>query len=991
MGYRFIYFLILASVLIINFSGCGGGARDRDGEHQDGKIDTNVAMHMRKDNKDPVLHIGKYRRDLQDNDFDLNSIDWEYDNLEGLKIHVDEKYLYLQFTHNSTAINIQFFIDIDDNPHTGNQSENGADYMVENGHLYESTDINSWKWKSIGDVRSVIKVGQSDAIAIKLSDLKNRSVIFKANAQALNESWSPFVMSPFDGRKSIYTDKHTIDWKQVPIYSTNADKKVKIFDTDDNIYIYVEQDSFPAHIQVYIDSDNNPLTGYTSGSWNNFGRDYLIEDGYLYHYNAQEGWGWEFIDTIQKIRKDADKATLEITIPKKKLINYKQKIKVGIQTNNKTWTDTILSPKGEVSEYLLKPLADEKSIEISEVMAANSHTIVDPDYFQFSDWIELHNKSNHSVDISGYKLSDTLNVPKWTIPDNTVMPPDGYLLVWADKKENEDNIEQALHCNFKLKMSGEAVALFDKSDKQIYAFEYLKQAPDLSVAVQNGEEVYMNPSPNKKNREIHSSAILSKKPTFSLEEGIYPQSRTLVLSSSENSTIYYTLDGSIPTINSTKYSTQISVDKTMSVRAISVENGRFASSVVTKSYVIGEDIDMPVVFISTDDKYLNDDTIGIYTVGTNGKDLGECGNDTAIIANYVQKWERPAHITLFEENKKAVLSQDIGISISGECSRQHAQKSFHIKADDKYGKGKFSYQIFPDKKIKKFKRFKLRNAGQDFIKAHMRDALIQTVTKNQMNLNYEAYRPSVVFLNGKYWGIYGIREKLGTEYLKENYGAKKVDFLEGDSLVKKGSADSYLQLNDYLRVYSLESNENYNYVASLIDIDNYIDYLIANIYSGNIDRAGSNLAYWKERKKGAKWKWLLHDTDFGFGLYSNYGVDHNALNMSIATDGDAWPNPQWSTLLFRKLLENSGFKSKFKARFIQQLDTTFLPNRVNGIIDQISSKLDSQIEKHIDRWRVNDQYSYAVNNKEDWKKEVEKLKDYATKRPDIIKLQLEAF
>ncbi len=989
MGYRFIYFWVLAFGLIISFSACGGGHKDSG--DQKSEIDSNIAMHMRKDSKDPVLHIGHYSRNLQDNDFDLSSVDWEYDNLEGLKIHVDQEYLYLKFTHNSLSSNIQFFLDIDDNPHTGNRSEGGADYMVENGHLYESTDINSWGWKSIGAVKSVIKVGQSDSIAIKLSELKNKSIVFKANAQALNENWSPSVMSPFDGRKSIYTDKHTIDWEKVAIYSTNGDKKVKIFDTDDNIYIYVEQGNFPAHIQIYIDSDNNPLSGYTSSSWSNFGRDYLIEDGYLYRYNATEGWGWEFIDTIQKIRKEADRATLEITIPKKKLENYTQKIKVGIQTNNKTWSDTILSPKGEVSEYILKPLEDKNYIEISEVMAANSHTILDPDYFQFSDWIELHNKSNHDIDISGYKLSDTLNVPKWTIPEGTTIAADGYMLIWADKKENEDNIEKSLHCDFKLKMNGEAVALFDKNEKQIYAFEYLKQAPDLSVAIQNGEEVYMNPTPGMSNGQIYNSAILSKKPTFSLEESFYPIAKTLVLSSLENSTIYYTLDGSIPTINSKQYSEEISIDKTMSVRAISVRNGKFASSVVTKSYVIGEDIDMPVVVISTDDKYLNDDTIGIYTVGTNGKDLGECGNDNPIVANYVQEWERSAHMTFFEEDKKAVLSQDVGIKISGECSRAHAQKSFHIKADDKYGKGKFSYQIFPDKDIKKFKRFKLRNAGQDFIKAHMRDALIQTITKNQMNLNYEAYRPCVLFLNGEYWGVYGIREKLGKEYLKENYGAKKVDLLEGDSLIKEGSADSYIELSDYLKINSLESDENYDYVASKIDIDNYIDYLIANIYSGNIDRAGSNLTYWKEKREGSKWRWLLHDTDFGFGLYSNYGVEHNALEMATAADQDSWPNPAWSTLLFRKLLENSGFKSKFKERFVQHLDTTFLPQRVMGIIDQMALKIDPQIERHIDRWRINDKYSYAVNSKEDWQQHIEKLKDYALKRPDIIKLQLDTF
>ncbi len=105
---------------------------------------------MTKDTSEVVSHIGKFQRDVLQNDFDIASIAWEYDSLEGLKMHVDSAALYLQFTHNSTAPNIQFFLDIDDNAQSGNHDEAGADYMVENGYLYESTKINDWGWKEIG-------------------------------------------------------------------------------------------------------------------------------------------------------------------------------------------------------------------------------------------------------------------------------------------------------------------------------------------------------------------------------------------------------------------------------------------------------------------------------------------------------------------------------------------------------------------------------------------------------------------------------------------------------------------------------------------------------------------------------------------------------------------------------------------------------------------------------------------------------------------------
>ncbi len=977
MGRKYLHTTIVAAITTVGFglSGCGGTSTT-----------TTMAQHMRQDNSKAVPYIGKYQRAVVQNDFDVAAIDWEYDNLEGLKIHVASDALYLQFVHNSAAPNIQFFLDIDDNAQSGNRDEGGADYMVENGYLYASTSINDWGWKEIGPVKSVIDDGRSDTIMIDTGKLKNRSVVFKVNAQALNASWHPEVSSPQDGTKSIYSQKNSIDWSKVDLYSNNAEKKVKLFDTEDNLYVNIEMLSFPEHTQVYIDSDNSAQTGYSSSSWSSFGRDFLIEDSYLYHYTGQGDWGWEFVDTITRVRTAKDKATLTLTIPKYKLGTLAKKIKVGVETNTKDWMQTTHIPSDVISEYTLKvknpPV--QGGIEISEVMAANAHTILDPDYYAFSDWIELHNKGNVAVDIGGYKLSDTLNDPKWTIPTNTIISADGYLLVWADKKDKK---KIALHTNFKLKAKGEAVALFDAFGKSIDAFEYKKQVADISISKQG----YMNPTPNASNDAYHDSAILAQAPSFSLAEGFYNNTQ-LALSGAEN--IYYTTDGSIPTVHSQRYVAEIGIDKTMSVRAINIEAGKFPSVVATKTYIIGEEaMHLPVIAISTDDKYLDDETIGIYTFGSNGKKMKDCGDEVeGLKANFVQKWERPAHMTFFEEDGNAVLSQDIGLKISGQCSRQYAQKSLQLKADSKYGDKMFDYQVFPDKDIKKFERLKLRNGGQDFIKSHMRDALAQMITKDKMHLNYEAYRPAVVFLNGKYYGVYGLREKMGKEYLKENYGVKKVDLLEDDTLVEEGSSEDYDALNEYLRDHSLVSNDTYNHVASQIDIDNYIDYMIVNIYVGNTDWPGTNLVFWKEAKEGKKWQWLLHDMDFGFGLYSQWGVKHNTLALATAVEGADvdWPNPEWSTLLFRKLLENQSFKNQFKTRFTEQLHTTFAPTRVKGIVDGIAAKVAPQMQRHINRWQVNGIYSYAVNNKEDWQNEVNTLKSFAEQRPDIVQSQLDA-
>jgi len=637
------------------------------------------------------------------------------------------------------------------------------------------------------------------------------------------------------------------------------------------------------------------------------------------------------------------------------------------------------SKKTNPEEVVIK---DSSSLlEISEVLVSNTHTIIDEDYSSFSDWIELHNKSDKALDIGNYKLSDKAGVIKWVIPQNTIIKANSYLLIWADGKDKK---KKNLHTNFTLSDKGESVVLYDNKNKVIESFNYIKHTPDISLTAQNNKLVYMNPTPNKINSDTYSSVEASKNTNFSLNEGFYPSARTLTLSGDE---IYYTIDGSIPTKNSYRYTSPIQVNKTMSVRAINIENGKLPSLVSTKSYLIDEETTLPVFYISIDDYYLNDEKVGIYTQGTNGKTM-PCGEeDTDVTANYFQKWERPAHISFFEDDRSLKFSQDIGLKISGSCSRVFEQKSFQIKAKAKYGKKKFSYQMFPDKNIKEFSRLKLRNAGQDSVRAHMRDAVTHMLVKDDKNLylNYEAYRPCVVFLNGEYWGLYSIREKKGDDFIKNNYpnvNYKNIDMIEDYYEVKEGNSTVFDEF-----MYGSVVDGDYASITAQMDVDNFIDYMITNIYIANGDWPGTNILMWRENKEGVKWQWLLHDTDFGFGRYEEIAnVNYNALKIASTISNEAWPNPKISTSIFRKLLKNSTFKSSFKNRFNTKLSTTFSSSNVIKIIDDISSKINPEMERNFEKWEGD-----GVYNKNDWLQEVEKLRVFARKRAAIVKGHLNNF
>ncbi len=630
------------------------------------------------------------------------------------------------------------------------------------------------------------------------------------------------------------------------------------------------------------------------------------------------------------------------------------------------------------------------SVVINEVLAANAHTAIDPDFSKFSDYIELYNSGSKSIDLSGYKLSDKISEPKWTIPNGTLLPARSYMIFWADDKDSS-LLEH--HTNFKLKDKGEAVALFDPNGTLIDSLEFGKQKADISCTKNGGTIGYMYPTPNEENWDISNSSVLSGAPQFSKNSGFYDGLVSVSLTSENSAEIYYTVDGSYPTYGSIRYTVPISIDKTAVVRAMSVESGKFPSERVTHTYLINESTTLPVVSITTDEKYLWDDMIGIYADGINGapKVCGE-GN-----ANYMQEWERPANIEYFAKNKTVGFNQEIDLEISGTCTRELAQKSLAISADDIYGKDAISYKLFAEKDINVFKSFKLRNSGQDWWKTMFRDAMEQQLIKDDLDIDYQAYEPSIVFLNGEYWGIHNIREKKNEDYLANNYAdldPDKVDILYGDQEVKEGKADDYEVMIGYIEDNDLSNDTNYANVAAQIDINNYIDYQITQIYSANFDWPANNIRYWKEQKEGAKWRWMMDDQDAGFNLFDenpsgdpeDFGLTHDSLTFATAEDSDDWRNESWSTLLLRSLLANDTFKDTFVARYDALLTSTFKSSNVTALINEMKAVIEPEMQRHIDTWGDTGP-DYA--DMDQWNSNVEIMRNFANERPDIAKGHLD--
>jgi hypothetical protein len=458
-------------------------------------------------------------------------------------------------------------------------------------------------------------------------------------------------------------------------------------------------------------------------------------------------------------------------------------------------------------------------------------------------------------------------------------------------------------------------------------------------------------------------------PHFSVSGGFYSTSFNLTLTTdSTNEIIYYTLDGSEPTKNSVRYKQNIFISRTTVVRARSLKFDSLQSRVETHTYFINNTSTLPVISISTDPANLWDNDYGIYVLGDSAEPA-----DPHYGANYWQDWEKPIHIEMFETVGTEAFSMDAGVKIYGSWMRMLPQKSLAIFARKIYGTGKIKYKVFPDLPLDKFESIVLRNSGNDWNYTMFRDAMMHTLAKNT-GIDILAYRPAVVYLNGEYWGVHNIREKINEHYIANHYDVNpdSVDLLEYDGDIITGDNAKYKELIKYINSYNLSINSNYDHIKTLMDVDEYISYMVSEIYFDNTDWPGNNIKFWRSQSQSGKWRWIMYDTDFGFGLYRQNGFQNNSLEAATATNGPDWPNPPWSTLLLRKLLNNTDFKNSFINRYADYANSIFNADTVIKTIQKLKSIIEPEMPAHIQKWG-----SFTILN---WNENVRQLEEFANKR-----------
>ncbi|MFW5707895.1 MAG: CotH kinase family protein [Bacteroidota bacterium] len=667
-----------------------------------------------------------------------------------------------------------------------------------------------------------------------------------------------------------------------------------------------------------------------------------------------------------------------------------------------------------------------QQIVLNEMMASNALTISDEDG-DHKDWIEIFNPTNQAVDLLNFGLSDNPEEPfRWTFPQVTLQP-EQYLIIWASGKDRK--IPGApLHTNFSIRASGEDIVLTHSSGAQLDNIPPTQLPSDVSIgrnaASEAGWYFFNEPTPGEGNTSQVWQGI-TPTPVFSHQGGFYTNAFELTIGTAyENTQVYYTLDGALPTFSSDIYTENITIAcregdpntismiptnnnddpgppyfegwqppageifKVNVVRAMAVKENFLPSKVETHSYLVDElgvnRYSLPVFFINTNEEHFFDHYSGIYIPG-------EYNN----MFQRGREWERPINIAFFEKDGTLGFSDDMGVRIHGGTTRSRPRKSLRIYSRDEYGQSWLNYQLFPEKGIQQYKRFLLRNSGNDWDQSVFRDGFMQYLARD-LNLETQYYRPAIVFLNGEYWGIHNIRDRYDKHYIYSHYGLEEHEMtvLQRNAELAYGNPDGvhhYNQMVSFIGSNNMADNNNYAHVQSMMDTRSYIDERITGIYVMNTDWPGNNINFFRRLTDGydpmaapgldGRWRWHILDTDFGFWLNFFYvpGVDegaaHNTLAFATETNGPSWPNPPWSTFLLRSLLENNNFKNDFINRFADLLNTTLRAENVVAVIDSIEAKLQPEMQEHIDRWR-------RPTTLNEWHENIQRMRTFAQQRTD---------
>jgi hypothetical protein len=543
----------------------------------------------------------------------------------------------------------------------------------------------------------------------------------------------------------------------------------------------------------------------------------------------------------------------------------------------------------------------------------------------------------------------------------------------------------SLHTNFTLASNGFTLSLHNPSGGlSDLVYGYPLQTDHSRGRKSDGAPewvIFETPTPNDPNQTAPWYTSYAGVPTFEKPAGFYQGNQSISISGLPQTVIRFTIDGSIPTTASPLYTGPVFIDSSRVIRArlFSTNPQILPGKTITNTYFINENITLPVVSLASDPKNLFDWNTGIYVMGPNASP-----NFPYYGANFWQGWEKPGHTEFFEKGGKRGFYLDNILKIHGNWSKGFPQRSFRVQANDDYGQSMINYKIFPQKDIESFKAFNLRNAGIDWNTTHMRDGLMHRAVRNT-NADIMDHYPVVVFVNGRYFGVYEMRERQDEYYLAENHKVDKdkVDLLRFFGDVMAGSNKDFLSMVRYIATNDMSVQTKYDTVKNhLLDISNICDYFGTEIYYSNPDWLVNNIKFWRVNNPPGKWRYILWDLDGGLGLFSTPSTNLIPYITNSDTVSMYYGNPH--SFMMQSLFRNIEFRHYFINRYADLINTTFHPNNLGRLALSIHDEMLPEMARHFGKWGIPNSNPFGMGsslNVPMWENAFDSLMFFISVRP----------
>ncbi len=602
----------------------------------------------------------------------------------------------------------------------------------------------------------------------------------------------------------------------------------------------------------------------------------------------------------------------------------------------------------------------ESRIRINEVCAENDSFVYDAN-LKAGDYVELYNPTSIPVNLSELYLSDDLSGQMKSLSGSRI-PAKGYCLIWVSKGDNQFGINpggDSLFLTNSQKKVIDSVTVPALKKGQVYARDPLTSQWQLR-----------SPSPLKEN-DPNIARIAA--PEFSAESGFYQGEFSLSLSAREGYNIYYTLDSSTPEETDLLYTGPITVknvshqpdvyravqnvtkdwaaapspdpegtvDKAFVVRAVAIDEYGNRSDVITKSYFV----DMPqyqngyVLSLVTDPEGLFGEN-GIYVTGKE-YDAWYLGSQQGSepLPNFEKRgkpYEVETRVELFHND--LLMSQNAGMRIQGGTWRAIPLKRFMLYARKIYsGTQSFSFDLF-ENPVDSF-----------FMRIDFEDAFLQSLV-SQCGIGGLDAVPATVFLDGEYWYTTYLRERYTENYLAQKYQVHE-DSVTISSVVPQ-------EIYDFLNTHDLGTDADYQAFNEIVDIQNYITYLSANLYLCNMDTYfDHNVRLWKsvENRSSSygdgRWRYLIYDIDC-ISWYDDFEEGSGAYSVNSFTAPMGYYQYTYQdSPLYSALKQNHQFRQAFTLTFMDLANTCFEKNQVAALLEQWGedpSRNDGFFEKRFD-------------------------------------------